>query len=932
MKARRQRQLAASVVGWGSVKIFRPHFLVSCAVALFLLATTHHALLNALVQFRVELAPRPASGKIVVVAIDSNSLDRIGMWPWPRDLHARLLQQLKSAGVEDVAFDIDFSSPSNPSSDGKFAKALASDGPAAILPAFKQVDRDGRLHINRPIKPFSGKTWDAVVNVEPDSDGIARRYQTGSMIENEMLPSMAVLLAGSPQSSGRAFWIDFGIHTIPTVSYADVLTGNPALLSQLKNKKVIVGGTALELGDRITTPRGKIIAGPFFQALAAESILQDRALHELPDWLSGAAVLLLLLIVVRYRNAASVWRRIAPILGYVALVETAATILQAKAPLILDTAPVMIVAGAAILATALDEIDILGMLRNLADLRFERIAMSLGDGLVCTDERGSITVWNDAAAAVFGYTRAELIGEPVSRLLSWPDNDEPFSFSDPSRLDLLHVQGGKVVELNGIRKDGTLFAIEANLSAWTSHKGAQYGAALRDVTIRKREAEKIRYLAAFDTLTGLANRHTLTEYLENELLTAGSKSREVALLLFDLDTFKEINDTMGHASGDEVLFAVATILQNALRDDGLVARLGGDEFAVVLVGQTLETRARSFCDDVLAALELPIVIDGRALSVNASIGLALFPRDGATVKDLFGNADLALYRAKSGGKARYVTYDETFRTELEARLAVEKDLVRAIERNEFELFYQPQVDLVDGNLKGAEVLIRWRHPEKGFLSPAQFVPIMNRSVLANDVGRWVLTSACAQGAAWYRAGHPVRVAANLSPSQIQSPGLTGLVTEILAATGLPASLLELEVTEDCVLADESYALETFREIQALGVRLAFDDFGTGFASLSYLKKFPLDVLKIDRSFVIGLGASERDMAIVSGMIALGRQLGLAVIAEGIEDRSTADLLMKLGCGEGQGYFYGRPMPASDFEEQFLSPRRPSQPARTASAA
>lgn len=914
------------------MKIFRPHFWVACVVALFLLATTHHALLNALVQFRVELAPRAASGKIVIVTIDSNSLDRIGMWPWPRDLHARLLEKLRSAGAEDIAFDIDFSSPSNPSSDDRFAKALAPANPAVILPVLRQVDRDGHLHINRPIKPFSEKAWGALVNVQPDSDGIVRQYQTENRVGNAVLPSMAVLLAGSPQTSNRPFWIDYGIHDVPTVSYADVLTGNPSILSSLKNKKIIVGGTALELGDRITIPRGQIISGPYFQALAAESILQDRALHELPDWFSGAAVVLLLLLVARYWRSPSLWQRITPILVFVTVAETGATILQARTPLIFDTAPVMIVAGAAVLATALDEIDILGMLRSLADMRFERIAMSLGDGLVCADEHGLITVWNDAATTIFGYTRAELIGQPVGRILSWPDGDEPFSFSNSSRLDLLHGPGGKVVELRGLRKDGTSFAVEASLSAWTSHKGMQYGAALRDITIRKREAERIRYLAAFDTLTGLANRHTLTEYLEKEVSAAGAKGHEAALLLFDLDTFKEINDTMGHACGDQILFAVATILQESLTGDGLVARLGGDEFAAVLVGQTVESRARSFCADVLAALESPIAVDGRPLSVKASVGLALFPRHGESAKDLFGNADLALYRAKTEGKGRYVTYDRTFRDELEARLAIEKDLRIAVERDEFELFYQPQVDLVDGHLKGAETLIRWRHPQKGFLSPAQFVPIMNRSVLANDVGRWVLESACAQGAAWYKAGHPVRVAVNLSPSQIQSSDLPGIVAQILAATHLPAPLLELEVTEDCVLADETHALETFRQIQALGVRLAFDDFGTGFASMSYLKKFPLDVLKIDKSFVIGLGTSERDMAIVGGTIALGQQLGLAVIAEGIEDRATANLLMRLGCNEGQGYFYGRPMPAADFEKQFLSLRQPGRPAETASAA
>ena len=263
-------------------------------------------------------------------------------------------------------------------------------------------------------------------------------------------------------------------------------------------------------------------------------------------------------------------------------------------------------------------------------------------------------------------------------------------------------------------------------------------------------------------------------------------------------------------------------------------------------------------------------------------------------------------------------FKNAIRKELEARLTLEAELANALERNEFELFYQPQVRLRDGALIGAEALIRWRHPVRGLVSPAEFIPVVNTSSLSDQVASWVLETACAQARRWERAGHGLRVGVNLSPSQIQSGDLATSVAVILEKTGLRPSLLELEVTEDIILLDEPKVLDTFLTIQKLGVRMVFDDFGTGYASLSYLKKFPLDGLKIDRSFVFELRAQSDDSAIVSSTIGLSKQLGLSVIAEGIENRATADLLISMGCEEGQGYFFGRPMPAAEFETRFLT--------------
>jgi diguanylate cyclase (GGDEF)-like protein len=449
--------------------------------------------------------------------------------------------------------------------------------------------------------------------------------------------------------------------------------------------------------------------------------------------------------------------------------------------------------------------------------------------------------------------------------------------------------------------------------------GLQHGFVLRDISIRKQESEKVRYLAEHDTLTGLANRHLVHQHLNAQLADAQTHHRKLALVLLDLDKFKEINDTFGHTYGDRVLIAVGSQLNDLVADGGVVARLGGDEFAIVISAGDVEKQARNLAAKIVVAFSnSPIFVEDRRLWVNASVGVAHYPDHGTTADELFSNADLALYRAKANGRGQSIIFEREFRNRFEERLLLEAELKRSAENEQFELFYQPQVDLRDGSVIGAEALIRWRHPVRGLVSPAEFMPVVNTSSMASDVGRWVLRTACKQGSVWQKKGHEIRVAVNLCPSQLRSGDLAAVVGEVLDETGFSPSLLELEVTEDIVLADEETALDNFRQLQKLGVKLAFDDFGTGYAGLSYLKKFPFNVLKIDKSFVAGLCTSSDDMTIVGATISISKQLGLSVIAEGIEDRDTVEALRNLACDEGQGYFYGRPMPAAEFEQRFIA--------------
>jgi diguanylate cyclase (GGDEF)-like protein len=408
---------------------------------------------------------------------------------------------------------------------------------------------------------------------------------------------------------------------------------------------------------------------------------------------------------------------------------------------------------------------------------------------------------------------------------------------------------------------------------------------------------------------------------------AEADQREVAVLVIGLDGFQQINDMLGHASGDFVLLAISERLTAAIPAGGMVARLSGDEFAIAVRTSDIGENVSRFADQIGAGFDAPLLAGNREHRVRVSIGAAVFPGGGRSADELLSNSHMALSRAKATRRGGHVLFEDNIRRELETRLTLEAELALAAERSEFELFYQPQLHLADGRLIGAEALIRWRHPVRGLVSPGEFMPVVNTSPISERIAEWVLETACAKAAAWERAGQKLRIGVNLSPSQFRSGDLAASVAQALARTGLSPTSLELEVTEDILLHDEQGALSTFLKIQELGVRIVFDDFGTGFASLSYLKKFPLDGLKVDSSFVFGLLANPDDAAIVSSTIGLSRQLGLSVIAEGIENRATADFLVSMGCEEGQGYFFGRPMPAGEFEAKFLT--APAAPAEVA---
>lgn len=545
--------------------------------------------------------------------------------------------------------------------------------------------------------------------------------------------------------------------------------------------------------------------------------------------------------------------------------------------------------------------------------RFIQIASTSPDGIVCADATGHITFWNAAAEQMFGYGAAEAVGQPIDLIV-------PERMRGGHGGGLHRVAGGgkprllgKTVELPARHKDGTEFPIELSLSRWQEEGRAAFGSIVRDIRERRANEERLFRLAHLDPLTELPNRAVLCERL-TEIVTA---ARAVSVLMFDLDGFKEINDSHGHATGDAALKAMAARLLACVRPIDTVSRLGGDEFVLLMPDIADPLRAAEVADTIIAAVAEPFEHEGQTLRLGTSVGIALAPTHGDSADDLLSCADLALYQAKGDGRHCHRLFTPVLRQQAQRVHACRDELGRAVERGEFVLFYQPQVRLSDGALAGAEALIRWQHPERGLLAPAAFLDVLDRSRYAAPVGDWVLRTACEQAVAWRDTGAPeFRMGVNLCSAQVQRGDLAKTVQAILTDTGLPAAGLELEITENIVLRHDAEVIAALRVLREVGVGIAFDDYGTGYASLSLLKRFPLTRLKIDRSFVTGMLASHQDVTIVRAILQLGHGFKLAVIAEGIETEAEHARLRAKGCQEGQGYLFGKPMPADVFAVRF----------------
>jgi diguanylate cyclase (GGDEF)-like protein/PAS domain S-box-containing protein len=551
-------------------------------------------------------------------------------------------------------------------------------------------------------------------------------------------------------------------------------------------------------------------------------------------------------------------------------------------------------------------------LRDAEDklLHQAQVIDQIRDSVITMDPFGFITAWNKGAERLFGYSASEAIGRSILFLYVDEGNANDLS---PLLLDEFLGAGGHDIEVRRRKKSGEVFWANLSLSRTKDAGGHIIGLTgfVTDITERKQAEERIHHLAYFDALTGLPNRTLLCKLTDQALSKADRAAENVALLFIDLNRFKPINDTLGHEIGNRLLQEVGRRLRETIRDEDVVARLGADEFVVALYDITRRDNAGVVAQKLLAAFEAPVLIDAHELRIALSIGISVFPQDGNDTETLLRLADIAMYRTKQAGQEGFGFYSQDMNRRAYEALKIESGLRRALEENQLLLYYQPKVRISDSAITGVEALVRWQHPHEGLLLPNEFIRVAEETGLIVRLGAWVLEAACRQARTWKEAGLPVmRVAVNISAREF-TPALPGRVRDILVRHGLTPQWLELEITESMLMHSSDRAVAMMDELTAMGVSLSLDDFGTGFSSLSYLKRFPIETLKIDRSFIHGIPDDINDIAIAGAITGMARQMRRRVIAEGVETPAQLQFLAQIGCDEIQGYLFSPPLIATE---------------------
>lgn len=553
------------------------------------------------------------------------------------------------------------------------------------------------------------------------------------------------------------------------------------------------------------------------------------------------------------------------------------------------------------------------------DVSVQQMLDHLLEGAIITDLDGTILAVNSHFSTITGYSTSEVIGQTPRLLKSGLQTDSFYSKLWKS----LKEKGSWEGEIYNKRKDGEIYSQWLRIITITNEEGAPYRylALFADITQKKRLEDVVNRIAYTDPLTDLPNRLLFHDRLTQAIAHTKRHRSLLAVLFINIDRLKAINDTMGHDMGDKIIKGVAQRLTLCLREGDTVGRLGGDEFLLVLPGLKEMNDVLKITEKILDAIKIPFHISEQDIYNTASIGISVFPYDGDDADSLIKNADKAMSRAKMSGRNNYQFFTAAMKADIHEQLLLEQSMRRALERKEFVVYYQPQIDLTSGEIIGSEALVRWQHPELGLVPPTKFIRWAEESGLIVELGEWVLRTACRQNRQWQMMGYGhLRIAVNISACQFRQGNLVQTVTNVLKETGLSPECLELELTESVIMESAGPAVDIPHELKALGVRFSIDDFGTGYSSLSYLKRFPVNTLKIDRSFISDLTSNSHDATIAQAVIALGHGLNLAVLAEGVETEPQLEFLRSLRCDRMQGYYFSEPIPAQKFEQLLLEKR------------
>ncbi len=886
-----------------------------------------------------------ASSEIVVVAIDQRSLQEIGSWPWSRRTHAELIERLTDAGASVIGLNIIFAESSriDPDGDLRLAEAMRQNGHVILPASFDQSEDRGQVVEILP-EPRLAKAAAGFghVDVVPDQDGIVRSHFLKAGLGSPAWQSLPLAMlqhakpehgpevsgenghldSASPYAWTRNHRILFGFAEPGShneISYVDALRGKLPE-ETFRGRFVLVGVTAKGLGADFITPlmsETGPMSGVGYNAHVLDSLLQDHIIRPLGSiWIAIVSAAATLIPLLLYPSLSSRWTLPVAAAAMIGVLLSSLLLLQFFSLWLRPAVPIVMIAGSYPLWSW---INLRHSLRYQRSLRaaHERALVTLhsvDDAVLTTDASGAVQDLNSSATRLTGHTIETARGQAIECVLTIVDEHSrcPTTLPKPGALrpqTITRLPEPAVL----VHRDGQEAHVRATAAPINDAQGATLGMvlAIADVTETRRLTEQMSYLATHDPLTGLPNRVLLEDRLRHAIDRAKRENTFLGVLFVDLDQFKTVNDGLGHSAGDALLKLVGQRLKDVLREADTVARFGGDEFVIILENITEMPSINTILKKLQAQFDRSFRIEAHELQVSCSIGVVVFPRDGDNVESILKNADTAMYRAKQLGRANAQIYTPGMEGAARDQLMWSQRLQKAIRNNELVLYYQPQVDVTDGRVKGVEALVRWNHPELGLLMPDAFVPVAESTSLIQALDDWVIREANAQLQQWRQAGlTDLRVAVNLSPRQLAQPNVGRVIANTINGFDLNAPYIELEITERTIMHDLERTIANLRELKSIGVTFAIDDFGTGYSSLSHLTSLPVDRLKIDRSFIRSVPDDAQNTAIASAIIAMGKSLGLSVVAEGVETPAQVDFLRAKGCNEAQGYLICHPMPTS----------------------
>ena len=906
---------------------------------------------NLIYDFLLKLRPAPPREDVVIVAIDAESLSQLGRWPWPRTTHAALIDQLTQHGARVIALDLLLPEP-DPTADGdlRLAAAIAAHG-GTVLPVAPEAQGDGReLGATMPVpnlRQAAAKLGH--VDTEIESDAVVRGAFLRGGINGESWSALALAMLeieglepaplpgerrqGSTSVLGRwtrdhRILVPFSApDSLRRVSYIEVLN-DARVAASLRDRFVLIGPTAVGVAPTFATPvsgEERPLAGVEVDANLLGVLLNRTWITPVAPFAHAVVSMLLAFVpLVLYPRLSPRWS----LLPYgvsmvVTLVGVGGLLLVGHRWFAPAAALLGLVLGYPLWSWR--RLQFAGVENRWQTEHARATLNSIGDGVVTTNVAGAVMYLNPIAEQLSGWGSSVAYGRHYKEIFV-PDDS---AAEAKMRAAFFHCQMHEDTERRSdqvtlLNRDGKRYTVQftANPVHGENHAVDGFVLAIRDITVMLSLTEQMTHQATHDHLTELPNRVLTTDRVTQALANARRSNELVAILFLDLDGFKRINDSLGHSVGDVLLQMVAKRLVAAGRIGDTVGRWGGDEFLMVLEGLQQETAISGVARKLIDHFKDPFRLPEHELFVTPSIGIAIFPKDGGDADTLMRNADMAMYRVKHQSGNGYRFYSERIHTWTSEHIAVEKDIRNALRQGSgFELFFQPQIALKDGRISGVEGLLRWRHPTRGLLLPDQFIPIAEESGLIHELGMRAFEFACAQSRRWHAQRlEPIHIGVNVSARQMQREGLVNTFEKILRQSGVAPSLIKIEITESAVMHDVARIAEILQGFKALEIQVSIDDFGTGYSSLTHIKRFPIDEVKIDQSFVRDITTDSNDAAIVQAVIAMAHSMDMRVVAEGVETRAQFEFLAARNCDELQGYYFSPPVAATDLTAMLLRQR------------